>query len=256
MVTTKQFKVASIAALAIGAALLAGTNAFGADPQPQPPATAGLCSANEALVAAPDHTWSCISWPLTAPVPTTSAAPAPSSAAPTTAPVPPTSAAPPTSAPTIPTQSAPPSLQTVKAYLTGYSWYDNDPAGSAIIAYPSPGRTEAGGVGTFSNPITVAVHKGVFAAGTKFYVPKLRKYIVVEDQCAGCTQLPAGATAWLDVWVDGRTAGQTASDQCMSKITGVATVVKNPPADLKVESTNPVSSPGSCPTYSDVIVYA
>ncbi len=144
----------------------------------------------------------------------------------------------------------------MRAYVTGYSWFDNDPPGSAEIAYPTPGRESAGGVGTFSNPITVAVHKGAWAPGTKFYVPWLSKYIVVEDQCAGCTNLPPGASTWLDVWVNGQAAGKTASDACMGKITRVVLVVRNPPANLRVESTSPISSAGSCPTYSDTILYA
>jgi hypothetical protein len=101
----------------------------------------------------------------------------------------------------------------------------------------------------------VAAHEGYWAPGTKFYLPNLRKYLVVEDECGGCTNIPAGATAWLDVWVDGRAVGNSAADSCMGKLTRVSVVVKNPPASLKVESTSPVSSNG-CPTYGDTIVYA
>lgn len=220
----------------------------------------GLCSADQALVAAPDHTWFCAAWPLTTPQPTTTATPtpAPSSAGPTT-PVPTTST--PTSTTPAPTTTTPPppattpALNTIKAYITGYSWYDNDPPGSAAIAYPSQGRSEAGGQGTFSNPITVAVRKGTWPAGTKFYLPEIRKYIVVEDQCVGCSPIPAPATSWLDVWVDGRAVSNSTADQCMGKITRVAVAVVNPPSTLKVESTAPVSSNG-CPTYGDSIVYA
>src|SRR5215216_6526313 len=46
------------------------------------------------------------------------------------------------------------STQPARAYLTGYTWWDNTPAGSAAIAHPVLHAT-AGGVGTYADPITV-----------------------------------------------------------------------------------------------------
>jgi hypothetical protein len=251
---------ASAIAVVLGVAL--ATNASATPIVVQVPVNQGLCASNQALLAAPDHTWTCLDWPL-APSQTPSATPTttmPTTPAPmASTPAPVTATAPQTTTPTTPapmTSTPAPVVTTFKAYITGYSWYDNDPPGSAAIANPSSGRTSAGGLGTFTNPITVAAHEGYWPVHTKFYVPNLRKYFLVEDECGGCTQIPAGATAWLDVWVDGRTSGETASNSCMGKLTRVSVVVRNPPANLKVESTNPISHNGTCPTYGDAIVYA
>ena len=70
----------------------------------------------------------------------------------------------------------------MKVYLTGYSYWDNTPRGSAAIALPVV-RRQAGGTGTFNDPITIAVghvkygNRSVpdYRAGTKFYVKNLRK---------------------------------------------------------------------------------
>ena len=46
--------------------------------------------------------------------------------------------------------------QSFQAYLTGYSFWDNTPPGSAAIARPVIHR-RAGGSGTYGDPITIAV---------------------------------------------------------------------------------------------------
>lgn len=132
------------------------------------------------------------------------------------------------------------------AYLTGYSWYDNTPPGSAAIAYPRgdyPTKHRvAAGQGSYDNPVTLAVgwHQAdgpLYKPGSRFYLPFLHKYVMVEDACgdraeAGpCYQLdqaPAGASTWLDVWVDGHNHPRSASDLCMDQITDLHTVVFQP----------------------------
>ena len=160
------------------------------------------------------------------------------------------------------------------AYLTGYAWPDNTPPGSAI-SNPVI-HHEAGGTGTYADPITVAVgHSFIggvdvldYKAGTKFYVPNLRKYFIAEDTCGDgntpqngpCHNLnkpgnsaPAGAQVWLDLWVGGVGSSQSSVLVCEDAITDLHTVIVNPVSNYAV-------NPGaiyinSCATqYGDTIV--
>ncbi len=139
-------------------------------------------------------------------------------------------------------------LQTT-VYLTGYSWWDNTPRGSAAIAKPVIHR-KAGGRGTYNNPITLAVGHVIngrrqtldFPAGTRFYFPRLRKYAIVEDVC-GDGRTPQNGPChsghkglpWVDIWVDGRRAGESAANSCMYRITGVQEAIINPGRGYPVE---------------------
>ncbi|HEX2808086.1 MAG TPA: hypothetical protein VHN80_18130 [Kineosporiaceae bacterium] len=124
------------------------------------------------------------------------------------------------------------------AFTTGYTWFDNTPRGSAQISAPVLHRS-AGGTGTYADPITLAVGhsnaSGVdvldFAAGTRFYLPHVRRYFIVEDSCGdgprpqntGCHRLttaPAGAKVWVDLYVGGGPADKaTAVQACASTVT-------------------------------------
>ncbi|SES21108.1 hypothetical protein SAMN05216199_2345 [Pedococcus cremeus] len=147
-----------------------------------------------------------------------------------------------------------------RSYVTGYSYWDNTPAGSATIAYPRTWyptkHTRAGGTGTYSDPITVAVghsiSRGVdtplFKPGTRFYIPNLRRYFIVEDTCGdgpkpqlsacwtGFPKGPTGAQNWLDLWVGGAKASRSVSDSCMSAITKTVTAIIRPRSDYVVVS--------------------
>ena len=124
----------------------------------------------------------------------------------------------------------------MQVYLTGYSYWDNTPRGSAQIARPVVHR-QAGGIGTYSDPITVAVGHSKsagrsrmdFPTGTRFYFPNLQKYGIVEDLCGDGPRPQNGpchsgyrGLAWLDIYVGGRSTGEAASNQCMRSITGAA----------------------------------
>jgi hypothetical protein len=130
--------------------------------------------------------------------------------------------------------------QRIRAYVTGYSFYDNYPARSGIISHPVLHR-RAGGTGTYGDPITVAVgftsSRLDWAPGTRFYIPNLQRYFIVEDTCSGCHwNVPSPARTWLDVWVDGSRRHRWVSDRAMWNLTGIQTVIKDPPADLAVRS--------------------
>ena len=87
-------------------------------------------------------------------------------------------------------------------FTTGYTYWDNSPPGSAQIARPIL-HDRAGGTGTWKDPITVAVQAGRFEFGTRFYLPELKKYFVVEDLCGACYDGRNGGAFTLDLWVDG-----------------------------------------------------
>lgn len=199
-----------------------------------------------------------------APTPTFTPSPTPTTPAPT--PSTPSSTPPVTPSPT-PSQA--PQLKTTKAYITGYSYFDNTPPGSADISNPQI-HNKAGGTGTYDDPITVAVGHSInggndvldWAPGTIFYVPDLRRYFIVEDSCGDgghpqdgpChTGYPDPATTWLDVWVGGKGGSRSASDDCMSDITKVSVVVIDAPEGFPVVSGD-IYGPGGCTQqYGDAI---
>jgi hypothetical protein len=70
--------------------------------------------------------------------------------------------------------------------ITFYGYPDNDPPGPAT-AYNCGGRNNvAGGTGTYANPLTFASHSGEFSQCEIIYLPYLKKYLRMEDDCAEC----------------------------------------------------------------------
>ncbi|MGY1633947.1 hypothetical protein ACI784_19775 [Geodermatophilus sp. SYSU D01186] len=194
-----------------------------------------------------------------------SAAPAPVASA--AAPAPATSRSTPAPAPKPAAAPAPAPAATgagereIQAYMTGYSYFDNTPAGSPSISHPIVHR-QAGGTGTYEDPITVAVgHSKAggqdtldWPAGTRFYVPALSRYLIVEDTCGdgaapqngAChTGYPSSASTWLDVWVDGRDGGSSSADSCMGRLTGVRTVIVDAGPGRPVTA-GPIASGSGC----------
>ncbi len=135
-------------------------------------------------------------------------------------------------------------------YLTGYTWWDNTPPGSSAIARPVL-RQRAGGTGTWQSPVTIAVGHSIvngrqtldYPEGTRFYLPRLRKYAIVEDVCGDGATPQAGPChtgyrghPWLDIWIGGRSVSPSESDACARRITAVQTAIINPPRDLPVNA--------------------
>ena len=120
-------------------------------------------------------------------------------------------------------------------WLTGYSWQDNTPPGSSTVGEPVL-HQEAGGQGTFADPITVAVpgHQGAMAwqPGTKFYLPSVQRYVIVED--SGAAKQPSGTDTHLDMWIDGQSGTKQATDDCENTFTGRVPAQVNPPDNLPV----------------------
>jgi len=92
-----------------------------------------------------------------------------------------------------PTATPNPTVQgkTTSVYTTYYGWNDNNPPGTDIAypksSYATSNHNTAGGTGTFDDPVTFAADPNIFTPGTKIYVPYIKKYIIMEDKCAGCT---------------------------------------------------------------------
>jgi hypothetical protein len=86
------------------------------------------------------------------------------------------------------------------ARVTLYGYADNDPPG-VKIAHPRM-HSEAGGTGTYDDPITFAANPKRFPPGTKIYVPHMRKYFIMEDDCASAIAAKQGPPL-IDLWAGG-----------------------------------------------------
>lgn len=135
-------------------------------------------------------------------------------------------------------------------YLTGYGWYDNTPPGSAQIAHPVL-HTQAGGTGTWADPITIAVGWSLsggietddYAAGTRIYLPALKKYAIVEDLCGDppnpqnkACHIGYEGHPWLDIYIGGSTISQRAEVACADRITGLQTAIFKPQSGYPVSA--------------------
>ena len=153
--------------------------------------------------------------------------------------------------------------QIFEAYLTGYSFWDNTPPGTVAISHPRA-HDFAAGTGTYEDPITLAVghlfRSGAnildFPAGTMFYLPRIRKYSIVEDTCGdgahpedGPCHIGYEGRPWIDIYVDGEQVGREESDTCMYKITDIQVVVMDPDQDWPVV-VGPISESG-CQYFPD-----
>jgi hypothetical protein len=160
----------------------------------------------------------------------------------------------------------------IRAYLTGYSYFDNTPPGSAAVSNPVVHK-QAGGTGSYADPITVAVGHVItggrdildWKAGTRFYVPNIRRYLIVEDTCGDgptpqdgpChTGFPRTASTWLDVWVGGEGGSRSGANSCLNQITAVWDVIVNPPATYAAVSGSIYGPVGCTHQYGNQLVPA
>lgn len=126
------------------------------------------------------------------------------------------------------------------AYTTGYAAKDNTPAGSTQIDLGGHSGN-AGGTGTFNEPITLAVGHSIingqdigdYPYGTKFYVPNLRKYFSAADSCGDGNTPQNGPChtgyqghVWLDLYSGASLANGVLG--CEDAITGLHLVIENP----------------------------
>lgn len=150
------------------------------------------------------------------------------------------------------------------AYVTAYTWFDNTPEGSPDISNPVLHK-KAGGTGTYEDPVTIAVGHSTATgkdvldvpAGTRIYLPDVRRYFIVEDTC-GDGPTPengpchdgavdhGGASVWIDMWIGGEGESASFARRCTRQLTGVVTAVFKPAADYVVASGEGVIHDGRC----------
>jgi 3D (Asp-Asp-Asp) domain-containing protein len=127
--------------------------------------------------------------------------------------------------------------------ITFYSYQDNNPPGKGI-KYPKV-HEEAGGRGTYKDPITVSVEEGFLKPGTRLYVNDLKKYMIVEDLCGDPPCGTHGTDNYIDVWMNSEEdSDPDAIDACQRKWTRRTIdgdepkqVAINPSEDLSVDTT-------------------
>lgn len=156
-----------------------------------------------------------------------------------------------------------PKERRMTVFLTGYSYWDNTPPASAIIGRPVIHEIAAG-IGTYDDPVTLAVGWRIdgdqvsedFQPGTRFYIPRLRKYAIVEDLCGDGVKPQGGPChigwegyPWLDIYVDGSTHNAEDSKQCMEKLTGIQAVLIKPRKGYPI-SPGPIVEAG-CKVFKD-----
>ena len=139
-----------------------------------------------------------------------------------------------------PTPKPTPKIQYIQAFVTYYGWPDNGPSPGNGIAFPKSGYAQslhevAGGTGTYADPVSFASSANLFKAGTKLYVPYLKKYVIKEDLCGSCGSSPR---SHIDIWMESVGTHPAELNQCQGDYTKVSTAVEvNPPPGRPVNST-------------------
>jgi hypothetical protein len=137
--------------------------------------------------------------------------------------------------------------QDVRIRTTGYSYQDNTPRNSDKISGATIHRV-AGGLGTYDDPITVAVpgHSGRGAQlpiGTRVYYKPFQFYGIVED--TGATKF--SGTTHTDIWVDGRGFSASQAERCMDPVTKDSVqAILNPPPGLPTRQPGPITEGEHC----------
>lgn len=146
-----------------------------------------------------------------------------------------------------PAQAAPAPQQ---VFFTFYGWYDNTPPGGDI-AYPQI-HNSAGGKGTYADPITFATSSKEAKPGTRIWVPRVKKYFIMEDSCSACEQdwngngPNGGPKLWhFDLWVGGKGGNAMNVIDCEDALTNyhpdgkpvMEETIINPPNNLTVDPT-------------------
>ena len=136
----------------------------------------------------------------------------------------------------IPASASPQDDQSMLVTLYGFP--DNSPPGTDI-AFPQI-HDQAGGTGTFDDPVTFATDQNEFAPGTIVYYGFLHRYFIMEDDCAECDQdFEGSGTFHIDLWIGGNPpADSNAVIDCEDALTqSSGDVTVNPPSDEPVDTT-------------------
>jgi len=129
-------------------------------------------------------------------------------------------------------------------YITSYGYNDN--GDSSEIAYPNVkhGKAEETN-GEYSNPSTFAT-SSEFAPGTIIYVPKLKKYYIMEDECAECDSDWKKGKHHVDLFIGPDSKSGDSLYDCEDAITeSSGTIIVNPASNLAVDTTK-IYTDGKC----------
>jgi len=127
--------------------------------------------------------------------------------------------------------------------LTFYAAGDNCPPGPAIAypkgsACPTCKHTEAGGTGTYADPITYAGAKLATPPGTIIYINKYQKYFIMEDECEECDNDWNSNRKWhVDGWIGGPNIANGTTDCENALSVSSATIIVNATSGKTVNST-------------------
>jgi hypothetical protein len=158
-----------------------------------------------------------------------------------------------------PTQPAAPQAATnVQAFMTLYGYVDNSPPGTDI-AHPCL-HPQAGGTGTYADPITFATDVAELGWCQIIYVPYMQRYFIHEDECSQCDQTWNSLHLYrFDMWAGGDASslvqpGRSALLGCESTWTRAntptdpnnPTIEIDPPSNLPVVTAPIFNPPTSC----------
>jgi hypothetical protein len=162
-------------------------------------------------------------------------------------------------------------------YITWYGFNDNSCQVEShhdcnTIAFPKsdgwpvPHDIATEGAGTYADPNTFATaanddgSNAEIPVGALIYIPEVRKYFVMEDQCFECGQeWTANMSHHVDLWMGPSFGSDDAAlTSCEDKLTigsanrGTGTIIVNPPPNLPVDTT-PLFQNNTCTakTYSN-----
>ncbi len=142
--------------------------------------------------------------------------------------------------------------------MTLYGYADNSPPGTGI-AHPCI-HSSAGGVGTYSNPITFATDVNELGWCQIIYVPYMKRYFIHEDECSECdANWNASHLYRFDMWAGGDAGSRHQPEKralraCESTWTRAdsvtdpdnPTITIDPPSDLPVTTAPIFSGPTTC----------
>ncbi|MGH9016844.1 MAG: discoidin domain-containing protein, partial [Acidimicrobiales bacterium] len=151
-----------------------------------------------------------------------------------------------------------PTAGTVQAFMTLYGYVDNSPPGTDI-AHPCL-HSQAGGTGTYADPITFATDIKELPWCEIIYVPYMERYFIHEDECSECDHDWTRFQKYrFDMWAGGDAASRHRPEKrallrCESTWTrgnsikdpDNPTITLDPASDLPVTTAPIFSPPGTC----------
>ena len=157
-----------------------------------------------------------------------------------------------------PTFSPKPRGNYVHAFVTFYGWPDNGPPPGNGIAYPKEQdyptiHNVAGGVGTYSDPVSFASDVDLYPIGSLIYLPHIKKYAILEDLCTGCVEnWQDKGQIHVDIWMESDTNFTEVLNKCMGRWTRVSVEIENDPPPGRPVQTQLLFNPSTGECLSQV----